>query len=62
MSEFFQKIPLLLIPFVVFLVTLIAGYMLRSILFRRLCLWASKTSSDVDDIIIAATRGPFIIW
>jgi len=51
-----------ILPLLVCLVTVLLGYMLRSILYRRFLHLASKTKTDIDDIIIAATKGPFIIW
>lgn len=52
----------IMIPLGVFLVTLILGYVLRRILFRHLSKWAENTKSKLDDIIVAAAKGPFIIW
>lgn len=57
-----QKLIDIIIPVVTLLITLILGYILRKILFRRLLRWARNTKTDLDDIIIAATKGPFIIW
>ncbi len=50
------------IPLIVFLITLLFGYALRRFLFSRLTRWAEKTKSQIDDIIIATIKGPFIIW
>lgn len=50
------------IPLVVFFVVLFFGYILRKILFARLSKWASRTKSQIDDIILVAVKGPFIIW
>lgn len=52
----------LIMPFAVFLLILALGYMIRRLLFRRLCSWANKTKSEFDDIVIASIKGPFIIW
>lgn len=57
-----QKLQIFIIPITVFLVTVISGYVLRNILFDRFSRWAGRTKTDVDDIVIAATKGPFIIW
>ncbi len=60
-----ENLPQLLeivIPLVIFLLTVTAGYILRKFLFRRLAFWASKTSSQIDDIVIVSVKGPFIIW
>ncbi|MDI6752582.1 MAG: mechanosensitive ion channel family protein [bacterium] len=52
----------IVIPASVFLGFLIGGYILRKALFSRLSHWTKKTSTNIDDIIIHATRGPFILW
>ena len=49
-------------PAAIFSVTLILGYFLREFLFSRVSRWAKNTKTEIDDIIIAATRAPFIIW
>ncbi|MFA5320857.1 MAG: mechanosensitive ion channel family protein [Candidatus Omnitrophota bacterium] len=51
-----------LLPLIIFLVALCTGYAARKIVFMRLSAWARNTSTEVDDIIINAVRGPFIIW
>jgi len=50
------------IPLALFFAVLFFGYILRKILFTRLSKWASRTKSQIDDIILAAAKGPFIIW
>ncbi len=45
-----------------FLLVLIAGLAIRAFLFRYLMQWAQKTKHDLDDIIISAVKGPFVIW
>ncbi|MFH0771137.1 MAG: mechanosensitive ion channel family protein [Candidatus Omnitrophota bacterium] len=57
-----QKLQVFMIPVAVFLTTVIFGYILRNALFGRLSHWAGRTKTDVDDIVIAAVKGPFIIW
>lgn len=52
----------IIMPFSVFLATLTLGFIFRKILFSRLLHWASKTKSQLDDIVISAVKGPFIIW
>lgn len=59
---FIQRSINLIIPTSVFLITAITGYILRKVLFGRLSQWAGKSSTQLDDIIIAVTKGPFIIW
>lgn len=50
-----------MIPAVVFLITIIVGYIVRKILFSRLNRWAKKTTTNIDDIVISTTKGPFIL-
>jgi small-conductance mechanosensitive channel len=57
-----QKLFEFIIPLMIFLTTLILGYILRKILFSRLSIWAEKTKFEFDDIIISAAKCPFIIW
>lgn len=49
-------------PIIVFLGTFVFGILLRRFLFARLLTWAKSTKSEIDDIIIEAAAGPFIIW
>ena len=51
-----------LIALIAFLTTLILGYILRKFIFARLIRWAKDTKSQIDDVIISAVKGPFIIW
>jgi len=51
-----------LLPLIIFLLALFIGYAARRIVFVRLSVWARNTSTEADDIIINAVRGPFIIW
>jgi len=46
----------------VFLLTIFAGWIVRSVVFRRLSVWAKNSTTKVDDIIIAGVRSPSIIW
>ena len=50
------------LPLAVFLITLGLGYLIRRILFNRLSRWTNTTKTRLDDIVIAAVKGPFIIW
>jgi small-conductance mechanosensitive channel len=52
----------LLAPLFIFLITLILGVLVRRLLFSALTRWANKTSSQADDIVVRALRGPFMIW
>lgn len=58
MSQLFE----ITVPLMVFFTVLFFGYILRKILFTRLSKWASRTKSQIDDIILVAVKGPFIIW
>ncbi|HAV42492.1 TPA: mechanosensitive ion channel protein MscS [bacterium] len=49
-------------PLVVFLLVLILGYILRKALFNKLLRWAKKSETQIDDIVISAVKGPFVIW
>ncbi len=66
MNDFFSSITRELLgfalPSAVFAATVFLGYGIRTIVFRRLGRWSKNTSTQVDDIIITAVRGPFIIW
>jgi small-conductance mechanosensitive channel len=58
----FHLIYRLIVPASVILVTVLAGLLLRNILFRRMLHWGKTTRTVTDDIIIAAVKGPFILW
>jgi len=66
MSNFFsisQEIIFgIIVPVAAFVATVIAGLALRKVLFKRLGAWAGRSKTQIDDIIINSTRGPFIIW
>jgi len=51
-----------LIPLAAFIATIIVGYIIRKIVLNRLIRWSRRTKSQVDDIIIHAIKGPFMIW
>lgn len=42
--------------------TLAFGYLLRRVLLRKVAQWARNTATQVDDVIIASIKGPFLIW
>jgi len=52
----------ILAPVIVFVFVLLTGLVLRKFLFSRLERWAEHTKTDIDDIIIESTKGPFLIW
>lgn len=62
LSLLVQGLSEIVIPVGIFLIILMVGYILRKILFSRFSHWAKKTSTNIDDIIIQATKGPFILW
>lgn len=52
----------ILVPLLTFILTMMLGLLARRVLFSALTRWARKTSGHVDDLIISAVRGPFMIW
>ncbi|MBU1726200.1 MAG: mechanosensitive ion channel family protein [Candidatus Omnitrophica bacterium] len=58
----FQKFFSLLMPVLIFLATIVFGYILRKIIFTYLLRWSKNTKTKLDDIIIHSIKGPFIIW
>jgi len=52
----------LALPLVILLIVLVLGFVLRKFLFKRLSRLAQNTKSGLDDTIISAIKGPFIIW
>jgi hypothetical protein len=52
----------LTVPFAVLAITLIAGYVVKRVMFGLLEAWAKRTLSNVDDLLIDSIRGPFMIW
>jgi small-conductance mechanosensitive channel len=49
-------------PLGVFLGVVVFGFIIRSIIVRRLTAWSKRTTTQLDDIIISSIRGPMIIW
>ncbi len=54
--------PGLVKPLIVFAVALAAGYLVKSFVFHWLRAWARKTTTHVDDIVIAAFAAPARLW
>jgi small-conductance mechanosensitive channel len=52
----------LALPFVTFLAVVCLGFLFRALLFMRLIRWAQNTKSELDDVVINAIKGPFLIW
>ena len=61
-KEMLEKVMWVVLPVTTFLLTLVAGYVVRKVLFWRLAQWSKKTDTQLDDIIIAAIKAPFVIW
>lgn len=57
-----QRLFTILIPPIILLITLIAGYLIRRIILVRLGEWSKNTKTRIDDVIIESIKGPFIIW
>ena len=51
-----------LFPLVVLLVTVGIGWIAKRLMFAALRRWSSKTQTRVDDMIVQAVSGPFMIW
>ena len=51
-----------LAPVITFVITFCICFIVRAIFFNRLNRWAQKSTTQLDDIIIAAVKGPSIIW
>jgi len=52
----------LVIPACLLLVTLIAGYVVKRLLFRALQRWGERTKSKVDVVLTRSIGGPIMIW
>ncbi|MBN1405970.1 MAG: mechanosensitive ion channel family protein [Candidatus Omnitrophica bacterium] len=49
-------------PFLIILACFVFGAILRKVLFDRLIKWTKNTKTHIDDIVINATKGPFLVW
>lgn len=49
-------------PVGVLLVVMLAGWFVRRILFHTLARWAEKSDGRLDDLLVDALRGPFLLW
>jgi small-conductance mechanosensitive channel len=49
-------------PLVIFLLTLLAGWIVRRLLLRALGSWAARTQSRAGIIVTEALRGQFLVW
>jgi small-conductance mechanosensitive channel len=52
----------LLIPLLVFLGVLTAGWSIRRVLFQKLERLAARSSGKFDDMLVRVLRGPFLLW
>src|SRR5882672_4689679 len=52
----------LVMPLCLLVGTVIAGYLVKRVLFRALQRWGAKTSTHVDTVMIHSLRWPIIIW
>jgi len=57
-----EKVVWIVLPLTVCLLTLVVGYIARKVIFWRLAQWSKKTDTQLDDIIIAAIKAPFMVW
>ncbi|HAW50675.1 TPA: mechanosensitive ion channel protein MscS [bacterium] len=58
----YSKLSEMLIPVMVFLLTLALGYVLRRLILNRLTRLSESTKAKAYNIIITTIKGPFIIW
>lgn len=61
-SDMIQRLIKISLPVAIFLITVILGYIIRRVLFKKLIRLSRNTASAIDDIIIESIRSPFIIW
>lgn len=59
---FLKSLVVYAVPVGVFLAVLVAGFVIRGVVFRRLAAWSKGTTTRIDDVIISSLRGPIIIW
>lgn len=52
----------LAIPLMIVAISLLAGYVIKRILFRGLRRWGARSKSRVDVILIQSLSGPIMIW
>lgn len=62
LNDISQSLFVLAIPLAIFLITIIFGYIVRKILFKKLIRLSQSTTSSMDDIVIESIKGPFVIW
>jgi small-conductance mechanosensitive channel len=52
----------LVTPLAILVVVVSAGWFVRRIVFRMLEKWAARSRTSLDDYVIQALRGPFMVW
>jgi small-conductance mechanosensitive channel len=52
----------LVVPLCLLVGTIIAGYLVKWLLFRALNRWGKTTSTHVDTVMIRSLKGPILIW
>lgn len=66
MSPFWNSLsrhwPALVVPATVFFAVMILGWFVRGFLFRVLEKWTAKSRAKLDDLLVQALRGPFMLW
>jgi small-conductance mechanosensitive channel len=49
-------------PAGIFLIVLLGGWFVRRLVFAALANWASRSNGRLDDLLVDAIRGPFLLW
>lgn len=52
----------LIVPVILFAGTVLAGLIIRKVLFRIVREWAGRTESNFDVLFIESLRGPIVLW
>ncbi len=61
-NDIIQSLFVVAVPVAIFLITVMFGFVVRKMLFKKLIRWSQNTTSSIDDIIIESIKGPFVIW
>jgi len=62
LKELFKDPFELVVPLALLLGTVIAGLILRNVLFRVVRKWAAHTESHLDVLMVESLRGPIVLW
>jgi len=57
-----QQWTALIAPLTIFLVVVVIGFFVRRHLFVVLNRWAERSKGQLDDLLVVALRGPFMLW